>query len=150
MPRVGGPAFEIPPSRHESCSLFLAGVQSFVLAPTAMLDCPSCVGTPLVMEITFDLAKRDATLANRGLDFADAELVFEGLTFSATDDRIDYGERRVITFGYLAGRMVVVVWTARSAARHIISMRKANEREQARYRERLGQDRRPRDPASGV
>ena len=62
------------------------------------------------MEITFDLAKRDATLADRGLDLADAERVFEGLTFSAIDDRIDYGEQRVITFGHLAGRMVVVVW----------------------------------------
>jgi uncharacterized DUF497 family protein len=29
--------------------------------------------------------------------------------------------------------MVVVVWTQRGEARHIISMRKANEREQAKY-----------------
>ena len=90
------------------------------------------------MEITFDLAKRDATLADRGLDFADAALVFEGATFSVVDDRFDYGEERILTFGTLADRMVVIVWTARAAARHVISMRKANEREQARYRERLG------------
>jgi uncharacterized DUF497 family protein len=37
----------------------------------------------------------------------------------------------------LAGRMMIVVWTARGPARHVISMRKANEREQDRYRERL-------------
>jgi len=30
------------------------------------------------MRITFDQAKRDQTLAERGLDFADAVLVFEG------------------------------------------------------------------------
>ena len=32
------------------------------------------------MAITFDPAKRDETLAERGLDFADAEQVFAGLT----------------------------------------------------------------------
>lgn len=33
----------------------------------------------------------------------------------------------------LDGRMVVMVWTLRGEARRIISLRKANEREQARY-----------------
>jgi uncharacterized DUF497 family protein len=33
--------------------------------------------------------------------------------------------------------MVVVAWTARAEARHIISMRKANDREQQRYRSEL-------------
>lgn len=90
------------------------------------------------MRITFDPVKRDATLTDRGLDFADAALVFEGPTFSSEDDRFDYGETRILTVGLLAGRMVVVVWTERKDGRHVISMRKANEREQARYRERLG------------
>jgi uncharacterized DUF497 family protein len=34
--------------------------------------------------------------------------------------------------------MVVVVWTQRGEARHVISMRKANDREQARYARYLG------------
>jgi len=89
------------------------------------------------MEITFDPAKRDATLKDRGLDFADAAIVFSGPTFSAVDDRFDYGEERIFTVGLLADRMVIVVWTARGSVRHVISMRKANEREQTRYRERL-------------
>jgi uncharacterized DUF497 family protein len=38
----------------------------------------------------------------------------------------------------LIGRMVVMVWTPRGEARRIISMRKANEREQTQYRSRLG------------
>jgi uncharacterized protein len=90
------------------------------------------------LRVTFDRTKRDITLADRGLDFADAVAVFGGPTFSAVDDRADYGEERILTFGLLAGRMVVVVWTERGDARHVISMRKANGREQARYRERLG------------
>jgi uncharacterized DUF497 family protein len=35
--------------------------------------------------------------------------------------------------------MVIVVWTPRGEARHVMSMRKANEREKARYRDRLGE-----------
>lgn len=90
------------------------------------------------MATIFDPAKRDATLAARGLDFADAEIVFEGLVFEFVDERIDYGEVRITTVGLLHGRMVVVVWTERGNDRHVISMRKANDREQRRYLHRLG------------
>jgi uncharacterized DUF497 family protein len=90
------------------------------------------------MPLTFDPAKRAATLADRGLDFADAEQVFAGLVFEFPDERFDYDEERIITVGLLAGRMVVIVWTRRGQDRHIISMRKANGREQERYRSRLG------------
>jgi hypothetical protein len=93
------------------------------------------------LKITFDPTKRAATLAERGLDFADAVLAFDGLTLDAADDREDYGEMRMITVGRLRGRMVVVVWTQRGGARHVISMRKANEREQRRFGDRLGQSR---------
>ena len=85
------------------------------------------------MEISFDPAKRAKTLFERGFDFARADEVFRGRTYDRIDDRIDYGEERVITAGHLDGRMVVLVWTARGDARHVISMRKANEREQARF-----------------
>ena len=91
------------------------------------------------MKITFDPAKRDWTVAQRGLDFASAAAVFAGDTLDADDVRADYGERRVITVGYLGGRMVIVVWTPRGEARHVISMRKANERERQRFGQRLGQ-----------
>lgn len=84
------------------------------------------------MKITFDPIKRDKTLTDRGLDFADAEIVFEGITVEIDDLRKNYGESRVICFGLLEGRMVVVGYTPRGAVRHIFSMRKANEREQKR------------------
>jgi uncharacterized protein len=63
-------------------------------------------------------AKRDATLVNRGLDFTDARDVFAGPVFERIDDRFDYGATRRITIGRLRGRMVVLVWTLRGAARH--------------------------------
>lgn len=89
------------------------------------------------MEITFDPAKRDATLKRRQLDFDDAPRVFAGRNITVADDRFDYRELRFQTVGYLHGRMVMVVWTPRGDARHIISMRKCNEREQKRYRHRF-------------
>jgi uncharacterized DUF497 family protein len=85
------------------------------------------------MQITFDAAKRERTLRERGLDFADAETVFAGSTVEFDDVRLDYGERRVICFGWLVGRLVVVIYAPRGAARHIISVRKANAREKARF-----------------
>ncbi|WP_082457644.1 BrnT family toxin [Pseudomonas sp. Leaf48] len=90
------------------------------------------------MQIIFDPAKRDKTLLERGVDFADAAAVFAGHHFTAEDTRQEYGEVRFITVGLLIGRMVVMVWTPRGEARRIISMRKANEREQTQYRSRLG------------
>jgi len=90
------------------------------------------------MQITFDPAKRDKTLQERGLDFADAVEVFAGLTQTLPDERRDYGEPRWQTYGLLGGRMVMLVWTERGKDRHIMSMRKCNEREQQRFGEQLG------------
>ena len=83
------------------------------------------------MRITFDPAKRAKALAERGLDFADARLVFAGVTLEVEDARRNYGEPRIICYGLLEGRMVVVGYTPRGADRHVFSMRKANEREKA-------------------
>lgn len=90
------------------------------------------------MAITYDPKKRHATLEGRGLDFADAQRVFEGPTVEIEDQREDYGETRIICFGMLRDRMVVVGYTPRGADRHVFSMRKANDREQARLAPLLG------------
>lgn len=89
------------------------------------------------MQIQFDPDKRDQTLAIRGLDFARAGEVFTGVNVTAEDARFDYGEPRFTTVGVLDGRMVVMVWTPRGEVRRIISMRKANEREIAKFTQAL-------------
>jgi uncharacterized protein len=89
------------------------------------------------MNIEFDDEKRRWTLDARGLDFAQAAEIFDGTEFTWEDDRADYGEPRFNTFGLLDGRLVSVTWTIRKGNQRIISMRKANEREQARYRRAL-------------
>ena len=84
------------------------------------------------MRITFDPTKREKTLAERGLDFADAKFVFAGVTLEVEDTRKNYGETRIICYGLLEGRMIVVGYTPRGADRHVFSMRKANDRENTR------------------
>jgi uncharacterized DUF497 family protein len=96
------------------------------------------------MRITFDPAKRERTLRERSLDFRDAPKVFAGSRFTFEDTRFEYPERRYITVGLLDGRMVILVWTPGEETeggecRHVISMRRANGREQARYLQRLGE-----------
>ena len=88
------------------------------------------------MRIEYDPVKRAETMALRGIDMADAGGVLSGPCITFRDDRFDYGEPRFLSVGLLGGRMVIVAWTPRGDIRRIISMRKANDRERARY----GQD----------
>ena len=90
------------------------------------------------MNITYDPAKRAVTLELRGLDMADCGKIFDGPHITYADDRKDYGEHRYITIGHLSGRMVFVAWTQRGDTCRIISMRKANEREQTLYGPQFG------------
>lgn len=85
------------------------------------------------MKICFDPAKRKATQDERGLDFADAGQIFQDRSLTMLDDRIEYGEQRYITYGYLGGGSIILVWTPRGEGRRIISMRHANDRERNRY-----------------
>jgi uncharacterized DUF497 family protein len=89
------------------------------------------------VKISYDPGKRAITLAERGLDFDDAPKVFAGRGLTLIDDRWDYGEIRYLTYGLLNDRMVAIVWTPRGETRHIISMRKCNDREKALFQARL-------------
>ncbi len=91
------------------------------------------------MKISYDPAKREKVFRDRGLDFEDARRVFSGPPFEFEDTRRDYGERRVICYGVLEGRLVVAGYVERGDTRHGFSMRKANEREIARFQSLLGQ-----------
>ena len=89
------------------------------------------------MEFSWDETKRRSILAERGLDLSDCGEIFEGLRVDILDDRIDYGEIRFITFGLLKNRLCAVVWTQRGDTTHLISLRKANDREQKKYTARM-------------
>jgi hypothetical protein len=82
------------------------------------------------MRFTWHEPKRQATLGKRGLDFADATLVFAGPTFTFEDDRENYGEQRWVSLGLLRGTVVVIVHTETENEIRIISMREADRDEQ--------------------
>jgi uncharacterized DUF497 family protein len=86
-----------------------------------------------MFKLSYDPDKRLRTLAERDLDFKDANEVFEGPVFQWEDKRYEYGETRMMCFGYLRGRAVVIGYVQRDDTRHIFSMRKANERERKKF-----------------
>jgi len=94
------------------------------------------------MRYQWDTSKAALNFDKHGLSFEDAHLVLEADCFTVLDDRKNYGEKRFITFGMLRGRLVVIAHTDREDEVRIISMRKANEREQDSYQERLEANRR--------
>jgi uncharacterized DUF497 family protein len=79
------------------------------------------------VEISFDPEKRDKVLRERGLDFGDAAKVFEGRSLTVIDDRVDYGEVRQITYGWMDQLAVAVVWTERNGTCRVISMRRMHQ-----------------------
>jgi uncharacterized protein len=89
------------------------------------------------MTFEWNEAKRQLTLLERGLDFRDARQLFDGRPlFSYPSPRGD--EDRVVSVGSLEGRFVAVVWMQRAGSRRIISMRRARDAEERRYRALLG------------
>lgn len=83
----------------------------------------------------WDENKRQKTLEERGLDFADAEKVFaDDYTFSAPDPRYDFDDRWLI-IGRLNEKTVVVIAYKETppGSYRIISMRMAEKQEIARY-----------------
>jgi uncharacterized DUF497 family protein len=92
------------------------------------------------MKYEWDEGKNRRNIAKHGISFEDAEQVFSGPCVTFDDDRLDYGEQRLITLGLLERRLVVIAHTPRAEGTRIISMRKGNRREQKIYQERLGTD----------
>lgn len=93
------------------------------------------------MYYEWDEVKRRRNLAKHGLDFADAALVLTGRCVTFADDRFEYGEKRSVSLGTLAGRVVVIAHAPRGQhVTPIISMRKANKCEKKIYQKRLGED----------
>jgi uncharacterized DUF497 family protein len=92
------------------------------------------------MRYTWDEDKRRSNLESHGIDFTDAERIFDGPTLETEDARFDYGEIRVYAIGAVFGIVITVIYTDRDDdERHIISAWKSTSYEQtAYYREIYG------------
>lgn len=85
------------------------------------------------MVITWDESKRKLNLRKHGIDFRDAEAIFDGPTVTAEDTRMPYGEQRLVTLGVLNGVVVSMTYTERNDDMRIISIRKALKHETRFY-----------------
>jgi uncharacterized protein len=65
------------------------------------------------VHLEWDEAKRQSNLSKHGLDFVDAGRIFDYDVWEIEDTREDYGEERIITFGLLEGRVVILIYTPR-------------------------------------
>ncbi|MBU6359855.1 MAG: BrnT family toxin [Chloroflexota bacterium] len=91
------------------------------------------------MKFEWDEDKRQINKENHGIDFADLDLVFAGLTITTEDTCEDYGEIRYITFGLLMNRVIQIVHTERGEHLRIISARKATKNETRQFIADFGQ-----------
>ncbi len=83
--------------------------------------------------IEFDPAKSAKNRRERGIGFerfADMDLE---TAISVEDARKDYGERRLRVLGHIEGQLHAAVITARGDAVRVISLRRANTREERAY-----------------
>ncbi|HUY68420.1 MAG TPA: BrnT family toxin [Alphaproteobacteria bacterium] len=87
------------------------------------------------MLFEWDEAKRKRNLAKHGVDF---ECIDDFDWVHATirlDSRQDYGEDRYVATGYLGERLHICVWTIRENIIRLISLRKANGKEERIHEE---------------
>ena len=82
------------------------------------------------MEVSFDPIKSERNEIERGLLFTLVEQLDWSAAVIEEDVRKDYGERRYRLLGLIADRLHAVVFTPRADKVHVISLRKANEREE--------------------
>jgi uncharacterized protein len=87
----------------------------------------------VIFDFEWDEDKRLENLRKHGIDFVDVPSVFDGDTVMVEDARYNYGERRFVSFGLLAGRIIAIVHTEDDGSIGIISARKASKYEQQIY-----------------
>lgn len=87
------------------------------------------------MKFTCDPTKNATNIRERGLPLLAAGLMFNSGLLVHEDTRKPYPERRFIGFNTIDNRLMVVVFCLLADNHiHIISFRKANRREQTKYK----------------
>ncbi|MCC6303528.1 MAG: BrnT family toxin [Gammaproteobacteria bacterium] len=87
------------------------------------------------MDVSFDPAKDVRNVALRGISLARATDFDWNNALIVEDTRKDYGEPRYQALGLIDDRLHMLIFTPRTGKTHIISLRKANDREIRRYEE---------------
>jgi uncharacterized DUF497 family protein len=85
------------------------------------------------MDIEFDPTKDAANREKHGMSLVIGAVVLAHQVGEEVDARRDYGEPRTNAFGLVQGRLHVCTYTIRDGKVRVISVRKANAREQKRW-----------------
>jgi uncharacterized DUF497 family protein len=92
------------------------------------------------MRVEWDKPKRLGNLEDHGVDFKDAELIFEGVFLEAEDKRNDYGGPRFRALDHVGDDYFMVAFTWRGDARRIISAWRVDDEGKRRYEAILGRN----------
>lgn len=87
----------------------------------------------MYQDISFDPLKSLRNEVERDLPFSLVVSLAWDSALIKEDTRKDYGERRFMVLGLIHGRLHGVVFTPREDKVHVISLRKANNREVKQY-----------------
>ena len=82
------------------------------------------------VKLLYDPIKDERNRQKHGVALSAAAELFKGPTAVIADARRDYGEARQVAYGFIRQRLFVCVYVDRGETRRIISLRKANKREQ--------------------
>jgi uncharacterized DUF497 family protein len=88
----------------------------------------------------WDPEKEIINVRKHGFDFTTASLIWNAQIIERSDNRRDYGEKRIIATGKVEETTLVVIYTQRGENRRIISARKAKAREKAFFEAELERD----------
>lgn len=87
------------------------------------------------MRYGHDPKKLAGNVAKHGVWFAEADGFEWASALITSDSRRNYGEARLVAIGYIGLKLYVMVFTLRENAVRIISLRRANRREERQYAE---------------
>jgi len=85
------------------------------------------------MQIEYDPAKNTGNQHKHGVPLTLAEAFDWDTALIEEDTRRDYGEQRFKATGYIGERLYCTIFVDRDENRRIISLRKANKREEKTY-----------------
>jgi len=87
--------------------------------------------------LEWDEAKRLENIRRRGLDFEDADLMFDGRPVTTAASRRN-NEDRFVSTAEIDRKLYTVVWTWRAENQRIISFRRTSRGEERAYRQIFG------------
>ena len=84
-------------------------------------------------DYSFDASKSERNLLIRGIDFASVVDFEWDSALISQDLRQDYAEHRFQALGFIGEHLHMLVFTPRESVIHVISLRRANQRERKRH-----------------